>query len=176
MLESSKSTSTEGFDLLKRASFPNAGGTPQYCQNFKHKGSYNTDHDSHLDDELRWLEEKNAELIEATQAEIEVQLTRGQIAPEQLDKPKAESCHQLLKNDRLYHCRDIDRNTEDVNRYEPGGFHPILIGDTLGPRNRFRVVHKLGYGQFSTVWLCYDEEDKIWRAVKVICADSSSDK
>ena len=32
---------------------------------------------------------------------------------------------------------------------------------------RYRVVFKLGWGQFSTVWLCMDEVEKKHVAVKV---------
>ena len=39
--------------------------------------------------------------------------------------------------------------------YRPGGFHPIHIGDTLH-EGRYRVIRKLGYGSFSTVWLAVD--------------------
>ena len=59
-------------------------------------------------------------------------------------------------------------NVEDLKYYQIGGFHPVYIGDTLD--DRFKVVHKLGYGEFSTVWLCLDEHSKRWRAVKVLQA------
>ncbi len=41
---------------------------------------------------------------------------------------------------------------------------------------RFEVVHKLGYGGFSTVWLCLDRHNHQWRAVKFIIADGSTDE
>ncbi|KAK3334184.1 kinase-like domain-containing protein [Cercophora scortea] len=62
---------------------------------------------------------------------------------------------------------------EDPNSYHSGGLHPIQIGDQLGEGNRFRVVHKLGYGGFSTVWLCRDQLLEKWRAVKIIQARGS---
>uniref|UniRef100_A0A3B4F2U4 non-specific serine/threonine protein kinase n=1 Tax=Pundamilia nyererei TaxID=303518 RepID=A0A3B4F2U4_9CICH len=34
------------------------------------------------------------------------------------------------------------------------GYHPIQIGDTFN--RRYQVVSKLGWGYFSTVWLCQD--------------------
>uniref|UniRef100_A0A3P9JJP7 non-specific serine/threonine protein kinase n=1 Tax=Oryzias latipes TaxID=8090 RepID=A0A3P9JJP7_ORYLA len=34
------------------------------------------------------------------------------------------------------------------------GYHPVRIGDTFN--RRYRVVSKLGWGFFSTVWLCSD--------------------
>ncbi len=36
----------------------------------------------------------------------------------------------------------------------PGGYHPVKIGDLF--HNRYHVVRKLGWGHFSTVWLCWD--------------------
>ena len=67
-------------------------------------------------------------------------------------------------------------DVEDLSHYEQGGFHPVLLGDFLGDGGRFRVVHKLGYGRFATVWLCHDSVSKKWRAVKIMAArDSTAD-
>ncbi|KAK4236837.1 kinase-like domain-containing protein [Achaetomium macrosporum] len=62
---------------------------------------------------------------------------------------------------------------EDLHNYVPGGYHPVAIGDVLGDGGRFRVVHKLGFGGYATVWLCHDKVFKKWRAVKIMQADSS---
>ena len=45
-------------------------------------------------------------------------------------------------------------DVEVQNEYRLGGFHPVELGDVLGAR--YRVVRKLGYGQYSTVWLVED--------------------
>ncbi|RYP08826.1 hypothetical protein DL764_001623 [Monosporascus ibericus] len=66
-----------------------------------------------------------------------------------------------------------DINVEDIGQYRRGGLHPIRLGDFLGDNDRFRVVHKLGFGHFSTVWLCFDNKEKLWRGVKVLCAEES---
>lgn len=62
---------------------------------------------------------------------------------------------------------------EDVERlehYRPEGFHPIQIGDRF--HERYRIVHKLGYGSFSTIWLARDEQVPRYVAVKVCTADA----
>lgn len=46
-------------------------------------------------------------------------------------------------------------DTEYAEKYRPGGFHPVLLNDVFN--NRYRVVSKLGFGSFSTVWLSVDE-------------------
>ncbi|KAI7946294.1 hypothetical protein MJO29_010821 [Puccinia striiformis f. sp. tritici] len=38
-----------------------------------------------------------------------------------------------------------------------GGYHPVKIGDKFH-ENRYSVIRKLGYGQFSTVWLAHDQQ------------------
>ena len=43
---------------------------------------------------------------------------------------------------------------ETSARYVPGGYHPVHIGDIY--LERYRVIHKLGYGVDSTVWLARD--------------------
>ncbi|KAI0485400.1 kinase-like domain-containing protein [Xylaria cf. heliscus] len=56
-------------------------------------------------------------------------------------------------------------DVEEPSHYRPGGYHPIEIGDRL--HNRYRVVHKLGYGSYSTTWLAVDEQMSKNVAVKV---------
>jgi serine/threonine-protein kinase SRPK3 len=60
---------------------------------------------------------------------------------------------------------------ERLELYERGGYHPVLINDLL--HNRYRVVDKLGYGGYSTVWLARDERIKRHVAVKVVIANLS---
>lgn len=48
----------------------------------------------------------------------------------------------------------LRRHEEGVENYKAGGYHPVEIGEIYN--NRYRVVKKLGWGHFSTVWLCED--------------------
>lgn len=41
-------------------------------------------------------------------------------------------------------------DTEELEMYRKGGFHPVHLGD-LYDEGRYRIVHKLGAGGFSTV-------------------------
>lgn len=63
---------------------------------------------------------------------------------------------------------------EDVELYRPGGFHPVHLGDTFS-NGRYRIIHKLGYGGFSTVWLAREESQKRYVALKISTAEASSD-
>jgi serine/threonine-protein kinase SRPK3 len=61
---------------------------------------------------------------------------------------------------------------EDIENYVPGGFHPVHIGDIY--QSRYKVLHKLGYGGYSTVWLARDTKSSTYVAVKIIEAQASS--
>lgn len=43
---------------------------------------------------------------------------------------------------------------EKQEDYRLGGYHPVRLGDVMN--ERYRVIRKLGYGQYSTVWLVED--------------------
>lgn len=66
----------------------------------------------------------------------------------------------------------VGDNTEDLERYEYGGFHPVHIGDRFD-RGRYRVIQKFGTGGFSTVWLAEDEDEQRWVALKIVAAEDS---
>ena len=50
-----------------------------------------------------------------------------------------------------------DDEDEGEDGYKPGGYHPVSIGDRFN-FFRYTVIEKLGWGHFSTVWLCYDKK------------------
>lgn len=44
---------------------------------------------------------------------------------------------------------------ERLPLYKPEQFYPVHIGEVLS--SRYQVLGKLGYGSYSTVWLCRDK-------------------
>ncbi|TQN67667.1 Serine/threonine-protein kinase SRPK [Colletotrichum shisoi] len=75
-----------------------------------------------------------------------------------------------LNKDVRFHAID---GAEPFDRYGPGGYHPVAIGDRLG--SRYHILQKLGHGSYSTVWLARDLTLQRRRlvAVKVCTADAS---
>ncbi|MGH0134461.1 UNVERIFIED_CONTAM: hypothetical protein FKN15_013549 [Acipenser sinensis] len=59
-----------------------------------------------------------------------------------------------------------DEEQEDPTDYCRGGYYPVKIGDFFN--GRYHVVRKLGWGHFSTVWLCWDVHRKRFVALKVV--------
>lgn len=61
---------------------------------------------------------------------------------------------------------------EDVEKYVPGGYHPVDIGDVIrAGEQSYQVIHKLGHGGFSTVWLVRDcAHSSSHFALKILCA------
>ncbi|XP_023026672.1 SR splicing factor protein kinase [Leptinotarsa decemlineata] len=59
-----------------------------------------------------------------------------------------------------------EEEQEDSTDYRKGGYHPVKIGDLF--LMRYHVTRKLGWGHFSTVWLCWDLEDKRFVALKIV--------
>ena len=44
---------------------------------------------------------------------------------------------------------------EEFESYRKGGYHAVRVGDSFNG-GRYIAQRKLGWGQFSTVWLAYD--------------------
>jgi hypothetical protein len=52
------------------------------------------------------------------------------------------------------HDSSDNEEQEDPKDYCKGGYHPVNIGETYN--GRYNVLRKVGWGHFSTVWLCWD--------------------
>jgi len=64
---------------------------------------------------------------------------------------------------------------EGVSGYRKGGYHPVSIGDVFN--DRYIVEKKLGWGHFSTVWLCTDKavaDDHVAKLVALKIQKSAS--
>ncbi|KAI0115513.1 kinase-like domain-containing protein [Nemania sp. FL0031] len=63
---------------------------------------------------------------------------------------------------------------EPLERYRPGGYHPILLGDLFHDQ-RYKVIQKLGWGTYSTTWVARDQVDNRNVALKVSMSEKSND-
>uniref|UniRef100_A0AAF5PPX4 non-specific serine/threonine protein kinase n=1 Tax=Wuchereria bancrofti TaxID=6293 RepID=A0AAF5PPX4_WUCBA len=59
-----------------------------------------------------------------------------------------------------------DEEQEDPKDYRKGGYHPVAIGDVFN--GRYHVIRKMGWGHFSTVWLCWDTSQMRFVAMKIV--------
>jgi len=78
---------------------------------------------------------------------------------------------------RRYKFSNLD-SIEDIELYRPGGLHPVSIGDVFAD-GRYKILHKLGYGGSSTVWLARDQRPQSSAsdtlvALKILSAAESS--
>ena len=58
---------------------------------------------------------------------------------------------------------------EDFEHYTIGGYHPTKIEDTFH-RDRYQVVHKLGFGGYSTIWLARVKHLQRYVSLKILVA------
>lgn len=64
---------------------------------------------------------------------------------------------------------DLDLSKEEAeDEYCHGGYHPARVGDVYGDNDQYRIVRKLGWGHFSTVWLAFDSSANRYVALKII--------
>ncbi|KAF3395721.1 hypothetical protein F1880_006739 [Penicillium rolfsii] len=61
---------------------------------------------------------------------------------------------------------------ENVERYGKHGYHPVDIDDILN--ERYRVVHKLGFGTYGIIWLALDQISGEYVAIKIGVATESN--
>jgi hypothetical protein len=78
------------------------------------------------------------------------------------DTPKTPSGNAPASKLRSYQPME---EIEPFYRYCAGGYYPVRIGDQFCS-SRYRIVHKLGYGISSTIWLARDEHMARYVAIK----------
>ncbi|KAE8723154.1 SRSF protein kinase 1 [Hibiscus syriacus] len=59
-----------------------------------------------------------------------------------------------------------EEEDQGVDSYRKGGYHAVRIGDPFAS-GRYIAQRKLGWGQFSTVWLAYDTQTSKYVALKI---------
>ncbi|XP_044754982.1 SRSF protein kinase 2-like [Coccinella septempunctata] len=80
-------------------------------------------------------------------------------------EPSHSSSNETIEDpDDQYTSEEEEQ--EDSTDYRKGGYHPVKIGDLF--LGRYHVTRKLGWGHFSTVWLCWDLEDRRFVALKIV--------
>lgn len=62
---------------------------------------------------------------------------------------------------------------ESLENYCPGGLHPVHIHDKIADR-KYEVIHKLGWGGWSTVWLARVQKCGRYVKIKIPMATDSS--
>ncbi|KAF7867350.1 hypothetical protein EAF04_005433 [Stromatinia cepivora] len=79
---------------------------------------------------------------------------------------------RILKNptENVYFPED---DIEDLEDYRRGGYHPTIINDIFKD-GRYTVVHKLGYGGYSTIWLARDHQLHRYVSLKILTSGASS--
>jgi len=74
--------------------------------------------------------------------------------------------HNIMASHDLYADSADDSEDEGIKEYQVGGYHPVHLGEVL--IGRYVIVQKLGWGQFSTVWLAKDmKHESTYVALKV---------
>ncbi|KLJ07357.1 hypothetical protein EMPG_17166 [Blastomyces silverae] len=63
---------------------------------------------------------------------------------------------------------------ERLERYYPGGFYPLKLGDRLCD-GCYSIIQNLGFGGSSTVWLASNQKQQELVAIKIKAADSASE-
>ncbi|KAG9206227.1 hypothetical protein G6514_004950 [Epicoccum nigrum] len=71
------------------------------------------------------------------------------------------------ENPYIYH---LIEDVEPIERYGAGGYYPVRIGDQLCS-SQYRIVHKLGHGASSTIWLARDEHLAKYVAIKIAVSE-----
>ncbi|KRX00352.1 Protein kinase-like domain [Pseudocohnilembus persalinus] len=55
---------------------------------------------------------------------------------------------------------------EDLEDYKIDGYHPVTLGESFNS-GKYKVIQKLGWGHFSTVWLVLNKDDGKYYALKI---------
>lgn len=87
--------------------------------------------------------------------------------------PRVTTCRQQHTTVNPWDFKGGLSDAEEIARYESGGYHPVQLGD-LFKSGRYKIVHKLGWGGFSTTWLARGQVGEQHVALK-ICVSAQKD-
>mmetsp|Transcript_15653 Transcript_15653/g.42175 ORF Transcript_15653/g.42175 Transcript_15653/m.42175 type:complete len:844 (+) Transcript_15653:183-2714(+) len=90
------------------------------------------------------------------------------------DKSGDGACNESEKSALLDSDQEEPDDTDSVEssesegaaEYVPGGYHPVKVGERFKD-GRYVVLRKMGWGHFSTVWLCLDVVKLSHVAIKI---------
>ncbi|RAL17202.1 serine protein kinase [Aspergillus homomorphus CBS 101889] len=64
-------------------------------------------------------------------------------------------------------------DAEPLDRYKKGGYHPMTLGSVLA-NGRYKILHKAGWGGYSTVWVARDQREETYVAIKICVSEGES--
>ncbi|KAK0107083.1 hypothetical protein ONS95_003792 [Cadophora gregata] len=76
------------------------------------------------------------------------------------------SSEEEWDSDELAGFDEIEENSEPIDQYDTKLYYPLTIGDVLD--ERYKIVHKLGWGGCSTVWMAHDTRERKYVALKIL--------
>ncbi|XP_061688534.1 SRSF protein kinase 2-like [Syngnathoides biaculeatus] len=95
---------------------------------------------------------------------------RIQLSDHSASEPSANPAHPRCPPVEVHPAPSDPRGSDDEQEnpadYGIGGYYPVEIGEIF--EDRYQVVKKLGWGHFSTVWLCWDMVRRHFVALKVV--------
>lgn len=129
--------------------------------------------------QLRLLKDSLLRVASSVASGLFVGGTRGYYNLRYLPRPYSASTpsEAFFPSSRRSFRESVYQKQEDVENlevYQPEGYHPVHIGDSYSD-GRYRIVHKLGWGSYSTVWLAQDTQICQYVALKVLIAHVSEE-
>ena len=129
----------------------------------EHASNDSNDSSASGEDSLKVVKEQIAlsSLIETQLNEKSKEISKTNERTNRNKDGESKSSSRPIRNDVNNNSSDDEEEEEeeedeqeDSKDYCKGGYHVVNIGDTYS--NRYNVIRKLGWGHFSTVWLCWD--------------------
>lgn len=102
-----------------------------------------------------------------------VAISRQDVTEDQNDcKIQDTDTHDDGQSHPMYMHATILDGVEYIENYRPGGLLPITLGDRL-LEGRHYILHKLGHGASSTIWLARDTSTASLVTLKAVRVDAT---